>query len=303
MIAAGIDLGGTKIETQIFDADWVCVDRQRIDTPSSYSVLVQTLVEQALWADRKAGRSLPVGIGAAGLLNPASGLVYAANLPAMNRPLQNDIETMLGRKVTYINDCRALALSETVFGAGRGITTVAALILGTGVGGGLTIGGKLVPGFAAVGGEFGHLPASAHLIAKHGLPLLQCGCGRVGCCETLISGPGMTRIARRFMGQDISPENLVEMKGTNTLAAQVWAVWCDLLADLLLTLVFIVDPAAVVIAGGLSKIPNLIEDLTAALHRAQFPGFAIPQLVIAQGGDASGARGAAYMAAQEHKFG
>jgi N-acetylglucosamine kinase len=298
MIAAGIDLGGTKIETQIFDANWVCVDRCRIDTPQNYDALVQALTDQIIWADHRAGTTLPLGIGAAGLLNPKTGMAYTANLPAMGLPLRGDIEAALGRKITYINDCRALVLSEAVFGAGRGKSPVAGLILGTGIGGGLAIDGRLAPGFAAVGGEFGHFTASAHLIASYKLPLVNCGCGRIGCTETLISGPGLTRIARRFTGQALAPEHLVAARAANAMAAQAWAVWCDLLADLLITLVFTLDPAAIVIGGGMSKIPDLMVDMTKALSQAQLPGFAIPELLIAQGGDASGARGAAYAAIQ-----
>ncbi len=303
MIAAGIDLGGTKIETQLFDAHWMCVDKRRVDTPQSYDAIVRALADQIGWADQRAGKPLPVGIGAAGLVNPQTGLAFTANLPAMGKPLPADIAAATGRKITYINDCRALALSEAVFGAGRGKSPVVGLILGTGVGGGLTVGGRLVPGLAGVGGEFGHFTASADLISAHALPLLRCGCGRMGCTETLVSGPGLTRIAQRFVGQALTPEQLVEAKSTNVMAAKAWTVWCDLLADLLITLVFTADPAAIVIGGGLSKIPDLIRDLTPALQVAQLPGFAIPELLIAQGGDASGARGAAYAAYQDGKNG
>jgi N-acetylglucosamine kinase len=299
MIAMGIDLGGTKIETQIFDANWVCVDRSRIETPQSYDAIVQALADQITWADQRAGRQLPVGIGAAGLVNPSTGLAFTANLPAMGRPLPGDIAKAIGRKVTYINDCRALALSEAVFGAGQGKSPVVGLILGTGIGGGLAIDGKLVPGLAGVGGEFGHFTASAHLIGAHDLPLIRCGCGRMGCTETLVSGPGLTRLARRFVGQDLTPTQLAEAKSINVMAAQAWSVWCELLADLLITLVFTTDPAVIVIGGGLSKIPDLTRDVVVALRAAQLPGFAIPELLIAQGGDASGARGAAYAAYQD----
>ena len=298
MIAVGLDVGGTKIEAQIFDASWSCVDKRRIATPKTYPAIVKAIASQIAWADTRAGKALPVGIGAAGLVRPATGLAYTANLDAMDRPLPGDIAKAVGRNVTYINDCRALALSEAVFGAGRGKSPVAGLILGTGIGGGLTIDGRLAPGFAAVGGEFGHFTASAHLINLYGLPIVQCGCGRMGCTETLVSGPGLSRIAQRFTGQALSPEQLVKVRAGNGLAEQAWRVWCDLLADLMITLVFTVDPAAIVIGGGMSKIPNLLDDLTASLRRAQLPGFAIPDLFLAQGGDASGARGAAYAALQ-----
>jgi len=299
VIAAGIDLGGTKIEVQVFDQNWTCVDRRRIDTPESYDDLVHAMAGQISWADQRAGARLPVGIAAAGLVRPDSGLAYTANLPAMDRPFPADIMAAIGRKITYVNDCRALALSEAVFGAGRGKSPLAGLILGTGVGGGLAIDGHLAPAFAAVGGEFGHFTASAYLINEHCLPVLKCGCGRLGCTETLVSGPGLTRLAQHFVGQEMTPEQLVRERETNAQAAKAWGVWCDLVADLLITLVFTTDPQAIVIGGGLSKIPDLISDLTDALHMAQLPGFAIPELLLAQGGDASGARGAAFVALQE----
>ena len=303
MIAVGIDLGGTKIEAQIFDAGWACVDRRRIDTPAHYGAIVAAMADQIAWADRRAQKALPVGVGAAGLVRPATGLAYTANLDAMDRPLPADIAAAAGRAITYINDCRALALSEAVFGAGRGKSPVAGLILGTGVGGGLAIDGRLAPGFAAVGGEFGHFTASAHLIRLHDLPVIKCGCGRSACTETLVSGPGLTRLAQRFTGQGLTPERLVAARQTDPMAAQAWQVWCDLVADLLITLVFTCDPAAIVVGGGLSKIPGLIDDLREALTRAQLPGFAIPDLMLAEGGDASGARGAAYAAHQQQAIG
>ena len=298
MIAIGIDLGGTKIEAQIFDADWACVDKHRVQTPQRYDAIVEAIVAQIAWADSRAGRVLPVGIAAAGLVRPATGLAYTANLDAMDRPLPADIAKAAGREITFINDCRALVLSEAMFGAGRGKSPLAGLILGTGVGGGLAIKGRLAPGFAAVGGEFGHFTASAHLIKLHDLPVLKCGCGRWACTETLVSGPGLTQLAQRFVGQDMTPEQLVAVRAGNGLAAQAWQVWCDLVADLLMTLVFTCDPAAIVIGGGLSKIPKLVPDLTNALQKVQLPGFAIPELLLAEGGDASGARGAAFAAFQ-----
>ena len=107
------------------------------------------------------------------------------------------------------------------------------------------------------------------------------------------------RLAQRFVGQSLTPEQLLAARDHDAMAGRAWQVWCDLVAELLITLVFTCDPAAVVIGGGLSKIPDLIEDLHAALQKAHLPGFAVPQLLLAEGGDASGARGAAYAAYQE----
>jgi N-acetylglucosamine kinase len=299
MIAAGIDLGGTKIEAQLFAQDWTMTERRRTDTPRDYDGLVAAMADQLAWIDRTAGCLIPVGVAAAGLVNPATGLAFTANLPATGHPFPSDISRVAGRPVTYVNDCRALTLSEAIFGAAKGMTPVVGLILGTGIGGGVAVEGHLLPGPALVGGEFGHMSAPAHLVVAHGLPVVRCGCGRMGCIETLVAGPGLTRLMQSLTGQTMSPPDLVAARDTDAGAARVWGIWCDLVAELLMTLTFTIDPAAIVLGGGLSKVPGVDRDLTAALARVQLPGFAIPRILIAEAGDASGARGAAFAACQE----
>jgi N-acetylglucosamine kinase len=299
MIAGGIDLGGTKIEAQVFASDWTLIDRRRTDTPKDYKALVAAMADQVAWIDQIAGGAIPVGVAAAGLVNPRTGHAFTANLCATGHPFPSDISAAAGRTVTYVNDCRALTLSEAIFGAAKGMSPVVGLILGTGIGGGVAVDGRLIPGPALVGGEFGHTAAPAHLVVQHGLPVIRCGCGRMGCIETLIAGPGLTRIAQTLTGRSLSPPELVVARAEDPEAAKVWAIWCDLVAELLMTLTFTVDPEAIVLGGGLSQIADVDRDLTMALSRVQLPGFAIPRVLIAQAGDASGARGAAYAALQE----
>jgi N-acetylglucosamine kinase len=249
------------------------------------------------WISERAGRAdIPIGISAAGLVNPDSGLAYTANLCATGHPFPADIERASGRNVTYVNDCRALTLSEAIFGAGRGASPVAGLILGTGVGGGASVGGRLIAGKARVGGEFGHMPAPAHLVVRHGLAVVTCGCGRQGCLETYIAGPGLTRMALAMTGRSLTPPEIAAKRSDDPDIARVWAVWCEFVAELLMTLTFTFDPEVVVLGGGLSKIEGLADDLSRALKAAQLPGFSIPRIVPAEAGDASGARGAAYAA-------
>ena len=297
MIAAGIDLGGTKIEAQLFDADWSLVDRRRIDTPRDYPALVAAMADQIAWIETH-GPRLPVGISAAGLVNPATGLALTANLAATGKPFPADIAQAAGRPVTYINDCRALTLSEAVFGAAKGQSPAVGLILGTGIGGGVAIDGRLVPGPSGTGGEFGHFALPAAPILIHGLPVPACGCGRVGCTETLIAGPGLTRIALHLTGQPLTPPEIAARRNEPAVA-RVFAVWAELLAELLKTITLVIDPACIVLGGGLSQIAGLIPALDAALKATQLPGFTTPRLLLAEGGDASGARGAAYAAHQE----
>ena len=296
MIAGGIDLGGTKIEAQVFADGWVLADRRRIDTPKDYDALVAAMADQIGWIAARAGRALPVGIAAAGLVNPVTGHAFTANLPATGRPFPADIAQAAGQPIAYVNDCRALTLSEAIFGVGRGASPVVGLILGTGIGGGVAVDGRLLPGPAMVGGEFGHMAAPAHLVAAHGLPVVRCGCGAMGCTETLIAGPGLARVARALTGRDLTPPEIADGKATDGDLARVWSVWCALVAELLKTLCFTIDPAVIALGGGLSKIPGVAEDLTAALRATQLPGFGIPRIAVAEAGDASGARGAAHAA-------
>ena len=298
MISAGIDLGGTKIEAQLFDADWQQTAHRRIDTPKDYPALVAAMADQIAWITRQTAPATPIGISAAGLINPDTGLALTANLAASGHAFPADITTASGRVVTYLNDCRALALSEATFGAAKGASPALGLILGTGLAGGVVIEGHLMPAHAMVGGEFGHFPLSAIPVQTHALPILPCGCGRRGCTETLLSGPGLSRIAAHVTGRAVSPEVITQTRRTDPDMAKIWAIWLELATDLLITLCFTIDPQVIVLGGGLSKAPGLIDDLTISLRRAMLAGFRIPSLRLAQGGDASGARGAAFAAWQ-----
>ena len=295
MIATGIDLGGTKIEAQVFDASWQRVAANRIATPATYNGLVQAMAAQIAWATAQAG-DVPVGICAAGLVNPANGLALTANLPASGRPFPADIATAAGCPVTYINDCRAQALSEAMFGAARGFPVAMALNLGTGIAGGIVVDGRLLHSPSGTGGEFGHFPISAGPIVKHNLPVLPCGCGRTGCTETLIAGPGLVRLARLKTGRDLTAQAIAEGRHADPDLGAVWAIWLELVTDLLITLTLTADPGCIVLAGGLAQVDGLLPELTASLQAAQMAGYAIPELRLAEGGDATGARGAAYAA-------
>ncbi|CUH51420.1 ROK family protein [Shimia marina] len=297
MTAAGIDLGGTKCEVRLFDEAWTEVARHRTATPQTYGALVQTVAGQVAWAEAQCGSKLPVGIGAAGLINPHTGITLTANLPATGRAFPSDINAACGRAITYVNDSHAMALSEAVFGAGQGHDTVISLILGTGIGGGVVVKQSLISGPTATGGEVGHTAAPAHLIAQHNLPVYPCGCGRQGCIETYISGPGMARLAKTLTGKDVTPQEIAARRHGDM--AEVWALWCALTAELLHSLTLMVDPNLIILGGGLSQINGVIPALSKAAQTAQIGDLPAAHLTLAQGGDSSGARGAAYAAWQE----
>ena len=298
MIAAGVDIGGTKIEAQIFASDWQAIDKHRISTPDTYDALIDAIGGMINWIDAKTP-GLPTGIASAGLINQVTGLALTANLPATGKPFLRDIINRVGHPVTFLNDCRAFALSEAQFGAAKGASRMVGLILGTGVAGGLAIDGALVGGVGTLSGEFGHTPAPAHLVAKYDLPIVACGCGRTGCIETLISGPGLERLAGALTGQDMTTHAIAVGRGKDPQVDRVWAVWCALVAELLLSITLTIDPHMIVLGGGLSGISGVERDLAAALKSAQFKGFPVPEIRLAEGGDASGARGAAFAAWQE----
>ena len=297
MTVAGIDLGGTKCEVRLFDEEWNEVARHREPTPKSYDDLVSMVANQVKWAEAESGEKLPVGVGAAGLINPQTGLALTANLPATDRPFPADICDAAGRPVTYVNDCRAMALSEAVFGAGKGYDTVMSLILGTGIGGGIVVKQSLLQGPTLTGGEFGHTSAPAHVVARHNLPIRRCGCGRLGCIETYVAGPGLAALAETLTGQKVTPPKIAERRHGDM--AEVWSVWCTLAAEMIHSLTLTADPDVIVLGGGLSRIDGVIQDLSVAAQKAQIGDFSGARLTLAQGGDSSGARGAAYAAWQE----
>ncbi len=296
LIALGIDLGGTKAEAQLFDRDWRVADRRRIPTPKDYAGLVAALARLIAWGRDGAGHDLPCGIAAAGRIHPATGRALTANLAATGQPFPADIARAARQSIAYLNDGQALTLSEAALGAARGRGTVASLILGSGVGGGLAVNGRLAEGPGGLGGEIGHVAIAARPVVAHGLPVLRCGCGRTGCYETLISGPGMVRLARHLTGQEMTAPQVALARTSDPDAARVWAVWCELVAELLVMLTLTLDPDCIVLAGGLSRIDGLVPDLFRTAQEAMLPGWPIPDLLLAEGGDASGARGAAYAA-------
>lgn len=301
MIAAGIDIGGTKIEAQVFAPDWSRAARERWPTPKTYDEVVTALATAVHWCEAKGGKGLPVGISAAGLVNPETGLALASNLPSTGKPFPADVAAAAGRPIAWINDCRALALSEATLGAAKGADPAVALILGTGVAGGTVTKGAPMAAHAQVNGEYGHFPLPAGPIVAHGLPILKCGCGRSGCAETYLAAPGLARIAKHLTGQDHTPEAVIAGRPTNPDFARAWKIWLDIAAEFLVTLCLTLDPQVIVIGGGLSRVQGMTDDLTARLSAAMLAGFPIPALRLAEGGDASGARGAALHAAQEAK--
>lgn len=297
MAVAGIDLGGTKSEVRVFDQTWAEIARRRDPTPQDYPALLALLKDQVDWAEAQVGHLLPVGLGTAGRFVPESGRGFAANLPITGHPFAEDLAQAIGRSVTCLNDGSAMALSEAVFGAGCGHKTVMSVILGTGIGGALVVDQSLIAGPTHTAGEIGHTAAPAHVVQRYKLPITRCGCGRMGCYETYITGPGLTALAAHCTGHGLPPDAIAARRTKDM--AEVWEIWCALTAELLHSLTVTVDPDVIVLGGGLTRIDGVLADLRRAAQAAQIGPFPSAPLALAQGGDSSGARGAAFAAWQE----
>ncbi len=292
MTAVGLDLGGSKIEAQIFDANWTLTDKRRVDTPQTYQDLLNAIGDLISWS--KAGHAnFPIGIGAAGVLS-ADGRALTANLPATNQKIVHDIHAQFDDGIVYMNDGRAFALSEAVFGAGRGCDMMLGLILGTGVGAGMVWRGVLIGEPHSIAGEIGHV--AAPLAVCGDLPVIACGCGRSACYEAYASGPGLSRLALHYSGEALSPMDIADQKSNRPAVKMAWEKWCEIVAEMIIASSFHIAPDVVVLGGGLSKIAGVIDDLAIAVDKRALANVKRPKIVLAEAGDASGARGAAYAA-------
>lgn len=298
----GIDLGGTKIEATLFDAALIPLASRRIATPQDeYGALLEVLNAEIAWLRTEAGLpGLPVGVGIPGLIDPVTGHSVTANLPANGKPLGADLKARSGGVIRLANDCKCFALSEAIGGAGSGHHTVFGLILGTGVGGGVVVDGRLLPGPNVLAGEIGHAALPAPLVAQHGLPILPCGCGRRGCFETYLSGTGIAQLSEALTGQQRTAPQIVSAASNNDPdAIHVFDVWLQIAGELLHSLQLHIDPDCIVLGGGLSNIDGLEHKLSGALTQSALPGLRAPVICKPKFGDSSGARGAALLVRQD----
>ena len=298
MISGAIDLGGTKIEARLFDGEMRTVALTRIPTPrDDYEGFILALAGQVRWLEEGANdRALPVAISMAGLIDPQSGIATASNIPVTGHNLGLSLREALGRSLPIVNDCMAFAYSEAHGGAADGIGSVLGLILGTGVGAGLVIDGRIPHRHAGLAVEIGHVGMPARALERYGLPVWPCGCGRLGCNENYVSGTGLTRIAQWAGLAETDPARIAEMAAKNPDAARVMEIWADLAGEMLYTAQLMLDPQVIVLGGGLSNIPGLPAMLSTAMMRLRLGEVRLPEIRVAQHGDSSGARGAALMA-------
>jgi len=286
----GVDLGGTKIEAIVLDDHDHVVAKQRIATPrGDYAATVSSIATLVANVEEEAGGGGDcVGIGVPGSPSPRSGIMRNCNSTVLNgRPLRTDLETAMRRTVRLANDANCLALSEAHDGAAVGADTVFAIILGTGVGGGVIVDGHLVEGRNGVAGEWGHMPLPWPDPLEHAAH--TCWCGRTNCLETWLSGPALEQ-AWITAGHDPLPATVLAAQSPT--APEVLA-WIDRLARATAVLIDVFDPDIFVVGGGLNAIEAIYREVPRRWPDHVFADAVETRIQPAAHGDASGARGAA----------
>jgi fructokinase len=286
----GIDVGGTKIDAIVFSPSGEIIFEKRVASPKSYELIVKAVADLA----KEAGPGR-IGIGAPGSSSPRNGLWRNSNMVACNgKPFHADLKSAIGRDIITENDANCFALSEAIDGAGQGHTVVAFLTIGTGLGGGLVVEGKLIRGAHGEAAEFGH--GGLPWMTTEDWPPIPCFCGKAGCAEMYVSGTGFVADYTRATGQALAGAEIVALAragGVQAIAAI--ARLQDRFARVCANLLAIIDPDIFVIGGGMASLPELVEDLPPLVARYSFSRTALPTITRARHGGNSGVRGAAML--------
>ncbi len=289
----GIDLGGTKTESIIIDQNGKEIERLRKDTPKNYNGTLNTVCELVTHLEKKHQKKCSVGVGSPGALSKETHCIKGGNSTWINgRPLKKDIELRLNRKIFFENDANCFALSEAFDGSGSKHEIVFGVIIGTGVGGGLVINKKVINGFNNITGEWGHnqMPIGSNdKWNRH-----DCYCGKKGCIETFLSGPGFSK--HYFdMYNDKLDAKIIQENANNgdEKALEFIFQYLDYLARGLAQVVNIIDPGAIVLGGGVSNMKQIYGNINSKLKKYVFSDTVNTEIVKNKFGDSSGVRGAA----------
>lgn len=293
----GIDLGGTKIEIIALGDGGRVLVRDRVPTPrSSYDDVIRAMRDLVLEAESKTGERGTLGIAIPGTISAATGFVKNANsTQLLGHPLDQDLGTALARPVRVANDANCFALSEATDGAAKGKNIVFGIIAGTGVGGGISTGGRVLVGAHGIAGEWGHNPLPGMSVEELEIAP-RCYCGKAGCIEAWCSGPSLAAQFKKISGRDLQgTEIAAEADRGDERARIVMALYFDRFARAIASVVNILDPDAIVLGGGLSNIEALYLALPPLVERYAFMPEGPTAIVKNMHGDSSGVRGAAWL--------
>lgn len=290
MMRLGIDLGGTKIEIIALAEQGRELLRRRLPTPKGdYPATVRAMAGMVLQAEQELQQRGSVGIGIPGSISALTGGIKNANSTCLiGKPLQRDLETALAREVRLANDANCFALSEAADGAAAGHDVVFGVILGTGVGGGIVVQGRLLNGANGIAGEWGHnqMPGQE----ERGP---DCYCGRRGCIETYLSGPGLAADHLAATGETLSPRDIVLSSARDAACEATLQRFESRLARGLAQVINLLDPDVIVLGGGLSNIARLYDRVPRLWGEHVFSDHVVTRLLRNRHGDSSGVRGAA----------
>ena len=294
MIRIGVDIGGTKMAIAALDESGAELLRRRGDAPrGAYPDAVRALADAVRDAESRVGERCTVGVGTPGAVSAKDGKLRNAYASVLNgMPLKPDLERLLEREVRFANDANCFALSEAVDGAAAGARVVFGVILGTGVGGGVVVDGRVLQGANAIAGEWGHnalpWPAATEL------PGPRCGCGREGHIEAFLSGPGLARDYLLATDKPLEPAQIIAHAEAGDPGCEAaLARYEERLARALASVIILLDPDAIVLGGGLSNAERLYRNVPKLWGRYVYSDSVATPLLKAKHGDASGVRGAA----------
>ena len=292
MLRIGIDLGGTKTEGIVMDVNGQILVRERRATPQAdgYEAILATIRDLALDLERRAGASCTIGLGTPGAISTKTGFLKNSNTVCLNgQPVKQDLEKLLAREIRIANDANCFALSEALDGAAQGEPVVFGVILGTGVGGGIVVNGRLLEGAQHIAGEWGH-----NVLEPDGPP---CYCGKRGCVETFLSGPGLARDFALQGGNTALDARAIAAAAEHgdALAEAAMQRYLDRFGRALSVVINILDPDAIVLGGGMSNIARLYTDGRACVGYHVFNDELRTRILPNLHGDSSGVRGAAQL--------
>lgn len=288
----GVDIGGTKIELLALDPQGREAFRKRVPTPQgNYRATLDAVTRLVFDCEESLNQRGTVGIGIPGALSLVTGRVKNANSTCLiGMPLKEELEKALQREIRIANDANCFALSEATDGAGKGADVVFGVILGTGVGGGIVVRGHVLSGPNAIAGEWGHNPLPSP--QERDLPLPDCYCGRKGCIETYLSGPGLVRDA----GIGVEAPGIVARAVQGDAACEAaLARYEERLARSLASVINILDPDVIVLGGGISNVGRLYANVPELWRPHVFSDHVSTRLLRHAHGDSSGVRGAAWL--------
>jgi fructokinase len=292
----GIDLGGSKIEALALDGGGHERFRRRVPTPrDDYDATLGAIVALVGEAEAALGAKASVGVGTPGSVSRATGLLRGSNSACLNgRPIREDLARRLGREVRITNDANCFALSEATDGAGAGAEVVFGVILGTGVGAGVIVAGRVLDGPNGIAGEWGHNPLPWPRDDER--PGLTCFCGRRGCIETFLAGPALARDHRAATGADLDAPGIAARAAAGDAACEATLVrYEERLARALAHVINLLDPDAIVLGGGMSNLDRLYDHVPRLWGPWVFSDRVDTRLVRHRFGDSSGVRGAAWL--------